>query len=702
MKEAFLGGDYFGQFYPWSKIYSQSLKGFTFPFWTRYMSSGFPLMAEGQIGGFYPLNILMFFALPLHIAYNYSLIIHFILAGIFTYIYARKMGADQYGGALSTLLFCFGSGYAGCFYNIITLRTLIWFPLCLFLIEKYFEKKKAKYIIFIGLIFGMQLLAGFIQLATYSVLFYAAYFFYGLGVRKVLRPSDFIKFGITLLISGIVSFPQLMLSLKLAGLSTRVQGSLGFALWGSFNPVNFISLCLPSVIVYGSQFYIGIFSLLFLISSLAALKNESKLKPLVLILFTAIFFALGAYNPLYVFLLKITKFYSLRNPAKFIFFAAFAASVLAGTGFTYFFKLKNIESRNRILNIFSRLIGIMLSIFVVIKLTLYFLKDRTIDIGNWYATNYIFGKDYHRRSLELYLYKVKVFYGQLINATSLSNTFVLVSLSFCVFAIIFSRQLTKKREFPETLKNLFIIVIFIDIFIFSLYGIGFRGNMQSFSVLKPTHNKILQVLQADEGLFRILPYWYENGNMPWWSRPCSNILVGLDSIAAYSPLIQKSYKDGVGPLEVVDTSLGVLYPQPDVIKEKYNLLRLLNVKYIISAHALNFDFLRKIIFEGEVYLYEFKDYLPRIFFTSNINSDEIRVHKAALDAIFYENGFLKVKVSNETKGFLVFSENYYPGWVVYVNGKKTPIIKVKNLIQAVELNRGEHTVVFKYQPFKSR
>lgn len=698
MKAAFLYGDYLGQFYPWSEIYSEAIKNFGFPFWIRYVNSGFPLMAEGQIGGFYPLNILVFFSFPVHIAYNYSLVIHFILAGVFTYIYTRKIGADQYGASLSVLLFCFGSTYAGCFYNIITLHTLIWFPLCLFLIEKYFENKKIKYILFLGVIFGIQLLAGFVQMAIYSVLFYVVYFFYGLGIKKAIKLGDFIKLGLALLISGLLSLPQVMLSLRLAGLSTRMQGSLGFALWGSFNPVNLISLCLPSVIFYGSQFYIGIFSLAFLISGIYALKKESRLRPLAAILFTAVFFAFGGYNPFYIFFLKITKFYSLRNPAKFIFFAAFAASVLSGAGFTYFFKLKNIETRNHILNIFSMFIGIMLTIFIFAKTILYLLKDKIIDIGTWYAKHYIFGKDYHRRSLDFYLYKVKVIHEQLISDTSFSNVFILISLFLLILAMLLSRYLIKKQEFNRAIKNIFIIIIFLDIFIFSLYGIGFRGNMQSFDSLKPTHNKILQILQSDKSLFRILPYWYENGNMPWWSKPCANILVRLDSVASYSPLIQKSYKDEVGPLEVVDTSLGVLYPSPDVIKAKYKLLRLLNVKYIISAHPLNFDFLKQILFEEEVYLYEFKDYLPRIFFAADLGVGNIELFRESR-IIKYTDGSIEVQLTADKDGFCIFSENYYPGWNVYVDGLKKENIKFANLIQAVAINKGKHKVIFKYRPF---
>ncbi len=93
MRSAFLHGDYAAQFYPWSKILSDSIKNLSFPYWTRYFHSGFPLMAEGQVGGFYPLNLIFFFLLPFKGAYNYLVILHFALAGIFTYLSPRPLGA---------------------------------------------------------------------------------------------------------------------------------------------------------------------------------------------------------------------------------------------------------------------------------------------------------------------------------------------------------------------------------------------------------------------------------------------------------------------------------------------------------------------------------------------------------------------------------------------------------------------------------
>ncbi|MEI8349159.1 MAG: YfhO family protein [Candidatus Omnitrophota bacterium] len=699
MKSAFLHGDYLQQFYPWSKLYSQAIKNFSFPFWVRYFGCGFPLMAEGQVGGFYPLNMILFFALPFHIAYNYSIVLHFTLAGFFTYLYTRKLGADQWGGALAALLFCFGSGYAGCFYNIVTLKTLVWFPFVLFMFEKYFQYKKIKYLIISGVILGMQLLAGFAQMAAYSALFYFIYFVYGLITRRTFKLMDLGKLLTGLFVAMLIFLPQLLLSWPLIKLSGRTDSSLGFALWGSFNPLNLISLFFPSLIFYGAQIYIGIFSLIFLITAFANVRQKTKMWPLFSILFFSLFFALGAYNPFYVLFLKLTKFYSFRNPSKFIFFTSFSLSVLAGLGFKEFFSNQDIPRRAKNLKFFSLCICIVLLIFSLARLALYLFRVHILNVGKWYVTNYIFGKEYHRYDLISYLNRINGFYSQLFERISVSNIFTVISIIFCIFALFVVLRIMKREKNNNLSKPFFFSFIAFEIFIYSFYGIGFRGNIRTFNYLQPTHRIILEILQKDKEIFRILPFGLTAEFMPWWIKPNANIIVGLDSPAVYSPLAQRSYRKELSTLEVVDDSLGLMTPSEQALIDKYRLLKVLNVKYILSNKELKNKFLEKITFENGIFLYRLKGCLPRVFFTEHIIGDIKIDPPQALKVKVYKDGFMELEIIVQKKGFVVFSENYYPGWQAYIDGNKKEIVKVKDLIQGVAVKNGKHKVIFKYNPF---
>lgn len=58
----------------------------------------------------------------------------------------------------------------------------------------------------------------------------------------------------------------------------------------------------------------------------------------------------------------------------------------------------------------------------------------------------------------------------------------------------------------------------------------------------------------------------------------------------------------------------------------------------------------------------------------------------------------RISVRSENPGFLVTTNSYYPGWKVYVDGKKSKLLKANYAFSAVYLTKGEHEVVYKYIP----
>jgi len=698
MKDAFLAGDYVLQHYPWSKIYAEAIRGFTFPFWTNTFGSGFPLMAEGQIGGFYPLNIIMFFILPFDVAYNYSIILHFILAGIFTYAYSRKLGADQWGGSLAALTFCFGSAYAGCFNNTATLRTLSWFPLVLLLMEKFLDSKRTIYIFSAALICGMQFLTGFTQMAVYSFVFYVIYLLYQFKLKHFTLKDTIKPIFIFATTACIASLPQMLLTLPLAGLSGRAEASLGFALWKSFLPPCLISTFFPSWTGYlGQQTYVGILSLLFVIYAFVNFKYFKHTKPIIVIMIIAFLCAFGKYNPLYVILLKLTHIYSFRNPSRFLFFVLFGCSILAGLGFSSFFKAKDAKPVKTATKIFMIVLGGAISAYLILKTLIILFSD---NIALWlkgYVTKHIFEKPYHRYDLQSYIDKANNLCLTLKNEASFSNPHILFSLAMILTAIATAIVLYNRKYRENILKKFIFSVITLDLFVYSFYGTGF-SNMQDYKRLEPSSVKILEILKSDKEIFRILPFDLLDGNMPRWVSPNANILYGLESVAVYTPLALEKYRLKLASLEVVDDSLGLLSPEDKALYEKHQLIRILNVKYVVSARTLKFDFLENVKSEGNVFLYKLKDYLPRIFFTDNISYAVEEMPLESLKIIEYKNGFANIDITAPEDGFLILSENYYPGWVAHIDGVKAKILLVNDLIQAVELTKGHHTVIFKYRP----
>jgi hypothetical protein len=56
------------------------------------------------------------------------------------------------------------------------------------------------------------------------------------------------------------------------------------------------------------------------------------------------------------------------------------------------------------------------------------------------------------------------------------------------------------------------------------------------------------------------------------------------------------------------------------------------------------------------------------------------------------------EVQTNSPGLLVISEQYYPGWYAYVEGKETPIYAVDGILRGIFLNEGKHMVRLEYKP----
>ena len=62
--------DYLNMAYPFRDVYHQDLVSGKMPWWVTKVGNGYPLIAEGQLGAFYPLNLLFFYFFSTNTALN--------------------------------------------------------------------------------------------------------------------------------------------------------------------------------------------------------------------------------------------------------------------------------------------------------------------------------------------------------------------------------------------------------------------------------------------------------------------------------------------------------------------------------------------------------------------------------------------------------------------------------------------------------
>jgi len=698
-----LRGDNFLQFYPWYKVYSESIKQFSFPFWTPYMQSGFPLMAEGQIGGFYPLNILLFFFLPLAIAFNYSFVLHALLGGLFAYIYMRRLKILPLGALLGSLIFCFGSTQAGGFYNIITLKTLCWFPLVLYLLDTYSETNKRRYLFFGAVVFGMQLLAGFIQMALYAGMFYGIYYYVRSRQKKEKLRRFLLDTVLFYAIGLLIAAPQLYLTLRFIPLSVRAHDvSLGFALWGSFTPLGIFKFILPFANGFArGQAYITITGFVLALIGIVCVRrrNLPQLLPIIVIAVISFLCALGKYNPLYVLIIKVTKLYGLRNPSKFLFFSLFSLSVCAGSALSLIGSLDD-KLRQAVRTIALRVMLLLLAAVFLLKIILLTGRDFIMRLGRWGIEHFVVGKSYHRHSLDSYIAKMERIYNEMAQSLSFTNGFFIYSLGAIVVALALLAWYCRRHLEPKAarwMRTVILVVVFSELVIYHISPRGFTAQLTGTRPLKPDQENLFQHLKKEEEPFRIYPFNLSSWELPNWAMANANIIYGVESIASYTPLSGFSYWQRMKELGVIDDSLGYFSSRQDALKEEAALLRLLNVKYVVSAEPILSRQLALVEREDNIFLYELRGYYPRFFFSSSLK-DIAPVEPRRIKVITYRPQTLEVEVEAPEEGYFIFSQWHHPSWRAFVDGKEASIVTVEGVVCAVLLTKGTHTVQFSFYP----
>jgi hypothetical protein len=83
--------------------------------------------------------------------------------------------------------------------------------------------------------------------------------------------------------------------------------------------------------------------------------------------------------------------------------------------------------------------------------------------------------------------------------------------------------------------------------------------------------------------------------------------------------------------------------------------------------------------------------------TPRFKKNDIKLNASIVITKYSENN-LEINASVNKDSLLVLTDNYYPGWKAFVDGKDTKIYRANYTFRAIELPKGEHNVIFKYKP----
>ena len=680
--------DFLYQYYPFRNFFATSLRKGTFPLWDPFVFSGTSLIGDIQSALFYPFNIILFLFVKGEVLSFYVLelqnILHVLLTGIFTYMYAREIKLSKNASMISAVTFMFSGFLITRMIHLTFVNVIIWLPLILLFLHKALNEKSYFYSVLAGLFMGLSMLAGSPQFSLHVFYFLVFYTLFFVVIKRknssLIRSFSFL--GIILIISLGIAAIQYLPSFEYTEYTVRESISFEDSSVFSISPGHLLTLLIPKLFIdvsgkaqtyavssleigeaYGSfwerAIYLGVFPLILLFFSFKEKKNK-------LIWFfaaMAVFFlvaALGKYTPLYRFIYYcLPGFNKFRIPGRFAGLFSFSVAMLAGFGANVFFDKKRIKFPR----VLFWLIGLVLIFWILIYTGAF--------------------KNMNEFTSKIYIYN---------NMKKQYSIFVL--FLFLSLVVVFLR--TKKVLSINSLAFFSVMLVFVDLFNF---GHNFNQSKVSPRQFYPLHTTAVRYLRKEskKETFRTSAI---AGNQLILRRNSGNIYwFGL--IEGYTPLKIKRYSE---ILQIPDDrKLDLLN-----VKYKFNLTEgggaqlvsnggymprvFMVYKYTLAQEEDSilgmlseekFDYLNEVILEEDPGL-------------ANAEKEKHPVYKVE-NQIFGVNS-ISLKVQTSDPGFLVLSEIYNPGWQAYIDGKAVKIYRADYTLRAIPIEKGAHRVEMFYNP----
>jgi hypothetical protein len=722
-------------YFPGRIFLIEMLKKGQLGFWNPYIFMGFPLLAEMEVGPLYPLNLIFALPIPQYYALTLFIVVHYSLAGIFTYLLARSLDISRAGSFVSSLTFAFSGFLMAQLTNINIMTGSIWLPLILYLFFQAIRRRSYTSAAGAGIALALQILPSHPQIILYILIILGLYYLYSLltlpqaEVRPVLTLS---LISLTTVVIGMgLAAIQLIPAWQLKQLSALSE-SRGYDFVTAYSLPKFrlFSFLFPNflgnpVIGYkGEPFfeehhgYVGILPLI--LATLAwGKRRDPQVRFFGLLAPLSIVLAIGKETPLYHLLVHVPVFNYFRIHARWLLVLTFCLAVLAGYGLDY---LSEQREKRSLANLGKWLTigGLVLTLTLP---SLFFYKRQAMA-----ATSFI---------LEYYsgmaIYTLRALIRNLPRFPDAAQTNLLAQL------------------LPPLLNPLIFFLLMFDSSALLLF----------FFLWKKVSARWFQIVAAGLITFDLFMTGGTTVNLVqdashFDKRKSTAFLEGnLDLARIYSP-----DREGEAPQKLLDDfpmiyriqstgscpCLSVLILQRydefmDALLQNTRLLNLAGVKYILTAHDEPEEWwhnnLCKVYSEEGLNIYENLDVMPRAFLVHQAEvpgSDEAILARligeefdlsssilledesalARLESmargssptegkdevkiIEYEANRVVIETTTSQAGFLFLSDVYYPGWRARVDGREEMVYRADYLFRAVLVPRGQHVIEFAFDP----
>lgn len=687
----FLWEDFVEQEFPFRNFAASSLASGHIPQWNPYVFSGMPFIADIQVAFWYPVNIIQsLFVSDGHLSpvvMQWFILLHYFVAaaGMF-YLVKQIFKTDDWSALFAAIVYAF-SGYltAQPMHQMIVYQLAL-FPFVVLLFLKGCDSWKHS--VGAGLVLGIMFLAGHPQTSLYLTLFLGLLAVYEIVYR--IRNKDegsfnamvILRMAIPMIIAIGLFAIQLLPSQELAALSRRdiitfeksVEGSLSFGhlvtlilprLFGLTDAMREAKVQYwngPYYLSWETMCYIGVLPLFFAI--VAAFSGKRKYVAFFagMSLF-AILFALGdnfnlprIHISLYKIFFQLPLFDKLRTPARMMMVFTFAMSALAGVGLSQ-------AIRNT-------------------------LADRTRNII--YGCAAVFGLLWIAAIAGLF--KPQSFLATAPVESAASISWAAGLAAFPVLVMIGMAFMLPRKKFSGMPLALTVIgVTAVELF---MYGMGINASKDDPRAAYSEQPQLVEQIKKDQA-----------SELSRSRIRSAHAMLLKRNQGAYDRI---QLLEGYNPLVLARSSPECV--NPDITAD------LLNIKWTVEEKGRSADFVQRSTYMPRVKMYyktvvhpdeEAKKFLKTDssfdFRNTILLEEKPAIDIAALDSSAkpkvtrFEENEIEASVSTKENGMLFFSEVYYPAWHAYIDGKETKLYRAFTSLRAVEVPKGDHTILLKYE-----
>lgn len=668
--------DFFTQNYPFRFYSAVEISNLSFPLWNPFVFSGMPFFADIQNAVLYPFNlILSFFVKNNYLPYpivEFQVIFHFIIGGFFMYLFLKSLDLDFYSSFLGGILFVFTGFFFSHAHHSNMLYSGIWLPAIFFCCNQWFKYKK--YWLWIcPVLLTISTFGGHPQITLYIFFAFTCYYFFlqCSAQKKASTSKILLDYFFVILLFILLSMVQILPAAEFLQHTNRNVLDFSGAVKESLPVKGLLTFFMPDIFnntyeswqLWEFRCYMGLGTLLLAMLGMFIRPNATTKFFLFLAL---LFLILSTGNNTYVYRIFYTLvpgFRFIRAPARFIYLLTFTLSVLAAQGFHFLTEKDNSDIKN-IYSLKYKKLFITLSLFILaIPFLSFFIIPSPIEAYKNHFIRYF------------------------VNSVS----------------ILFATFLCMRYPKKTFLKFLILLLIVLDLF----YN-------------RPAYNQVpinLEKMINDSPVARALKpepegtRFYVGNKYPAYAN--MGLIYRMSNLSGYNQFKLKDYSRLELASPGIANILGAKFIDYNTREELAKTWNNELTFYVQNGFFLN------------------KQRLPRAFFVNRSivdpsfnlqdgikNPDFDPLKTVYLDIEFPEpqtnnaNNLPQYKIShfenkgdkitinikNNSEGFLVLSEIYYPGWKVFVNGEERKTLKANSLFRAVYLSEKSNKIEFVFKP----